>query len=415
MKIIYISILIFFLLHAKEVKSDEEKGVGSTKQNWSYVTLREGAHYFWWLYHTSSSEETSKNKPLLISLTTGMLKGASGVNNFDQIGPLDIDLNPREKTWLKDFNILFVDNILDCGFSHVDNETNYAQSSDQMGEDTFAVIKHFLNKVPEFRTIPTYMMSENVGTVIAAKTALIWGQAQKNKQIKSNLKAVVLGAPWISLVDVVNFWASPSNKDKFSEEEFKETEERAKLAKEAEEKEDYWELFYSSFTPQIVAIQSHYKLNNMFNLSPSVTTNYSDVEKDEKLKNLMNNHVKNVLQLGHEWKVQVDFSVMMDFGGKTAKPIKQTFDEILKTDVRVVVIAGENDLVIPAPIVISWANGFNWENKEAFQAARQIDIDNKISMKKYGNLEYYIIEAGHLLIVDNPQDLKKVIIRVTQE
>ncbi|CAD6211813.1 GSCOCT00003845001.2-RA-CDS [Cotesia congregata] len=415
MKNIYISILIFYLLQAKEVKSDEEKGVGSTKQNWSYVTVREGAHYFWWLYHTSSSEATSKNKPLLISLTTGILKAASGVNNFDQIGPLDIDLNPRDKTWLKDFNILFIDNILDCGFSYVDNETNYPSSSDQMGEDTFAVIKDFLNKVPEFRTIPTYMMSENVGTVIAAKTASIWGQAQKNKQIESNLKAVVLGAPWISLVDVVNFWAKPSNKDKFSEEEFKEIEERARNATEAEKKGEYWEMFSSSFAAQIVFLRNHFKLNNIFNLSPSVTTNYSDVEKDDKLKSLMNNHVKNVLRLGHEWKNDADYSAMVNFGEKTAKPIKQTFDQILKTDVRVVVITGENDLFIPAPTVISWVNSFNWENKEAFQAARQVDIDNKISMKKYGNLEYYIIEAGHLLIVDNPQDLKKVIIRVTQE
>ncbi|XP_044575495.1 retinoid-inducible serine carboxypeptidase-like [Cotesia glomerata] len=414
MKNIYISILLLYSLQPKKVKSDEEKGVGSTKQNWSEVTVREGAHYFWWLYNTSSSKAISKNKPLLISLSTEILKGASGVNNFDQIGPLDIDLNPRDNTWLKDFNILFIDNILGCGFSYVDDETNYASSSDQMGEDTFAVIKDFFNKVPEFRTIPTYMMSENSGTVIAAKTASIWSQAQKNKQIESNLKAVVLGAPWISLVDVVNFWAKPSNKDKFSEEEFKEIEERARNATEAEEKGEYWKLFYSVVL-QVVAIGDHYKLNNAYNLSPSVTTNYSDVEKNDKLKSLMNNQVKNVLRLGHEWKNNVDSTVLKGYAEKVAKPIKQTFDQILKTDVRLVVIAGENDLFIPAPSVTSWVNSFNWENKEAFQAAKQVDIDNKISMKKYGNLEYYIIEAGHWLIVDNPQDLKKVIIRVTQE
>ncbi|XP_044576010.1 retinoid-inducible serine carboxypeptidase-like [Cotesia glomerata] len=414
MKNIYISILLLYLLQAKEVKSDEEKGVGSTKQNWSEVTVREGAHYFWWLYHTSSSKAISKNKPLLISLPTGILNGASGVNNFDQIGPLDVDLNPRDNTWLKDFNILFIDNILGCGFSYVDNETNYASSSDQMGEDTFAVIKDFFNKVPEFRTTPTYMMSENSGTVITAKTALIWSQAQKNKQIESNLKAVVLGAPWVSLVDVVNFWAKPSNKDKFSEEEFKGIEERARIATEAEEKGKYWELFHLLIS-QVVSIQDHYKLNNVFNLSPSITTNYSEFVKNDKLKSLMNNHVKNVLRLGHEWKNNVDSTVLMGYGETVAKPIKQTFDQILKTDVRLVVIAGENDLFIPAPSVTSWVNSFNWENKEAFQAAKQVDIDNKISMKKYGNLEYYIIEAGHWLIVDNPQDLKKVIIRVTQE
>lgn len=49
----------------------------------------------------------------LLIVSVGKKQGASGVGlgNFLEIGPLDIDLKPRNSTWLQNADLLFVVNI----------------------------------------------------------------------------------------------------------------------------------------------------------------------------------------------------------------------------------------------------------------------------------------------------------------
>ena len=72
-------------------------GFGGTEQEWGYVTVRPSAHMFWWLYYTTSKEVTNAyEKPLLIWLNS--VPGgssSSGYGNFEEVGLLDLDLQPR--------------------------------------------------------------------------------------------------------------------------------------------------------------------------------------------------------------------------------------------------------------------------------------------------------------------------------
>ncbi|XP_057336416.1 retinoid-inducible serine carboxypeptidase-like [Microplitis mediator] len=416
MKNIYVSIILFYCLFiVNKVNGQGKKGIGSSKQDWDYVNLREGAYYFWWLYYASPSSNWEQ-KPLLIAPSKGIGKSASGYINFDQIGPLDIDLNPRKNPWLDDYNILFIDNVLGSGFSYADNETYYASTNDQAADDLFKVINHFLSKLPQFRTTPTYMMAETVGTQIAAKSALIWAQAQEKNLIESNFKAVVLGAPWISLTDVANYWKTTSNKDKFNEEELEEINNQVKEINEAMEVKELSSAFIS-FITLVTYIQGYLKLNNMYNSSPKVTTNYSDyTEDDTELLDFMNNYVKNVLELDHEWTIKADITVINIFVDNAMESIKETLSQLLQqTDLRLIIIAGSNDLLIPSSCVESWANNLDWTHKQSFQETKPININSEISVREYKNLEYYLIEAGHLLLLDNPQDFRKIIEEMTKK
>ena len=83
------------------------------QEEWGYVTVRPGAHMFWWLYRSPGNWQS---KPLVMWLQVRMRAfdisnhvrlpqggpGASstGYGNFVEIGPLDINLQPRQTTWV---------------------------------------------------------------------------------------------------------------------------------------------------------------------------------------------------------------------------------------------------------------------------------------------------------------------------
>lgn len=46
------------------------EGFGPTDQEWGYVTVRDGAHMFWWLHYTTATSDPTE-KPLLIWLQGG--------------------------------------------------------------------------------------------------------------------------------------------------------------------------------------------------------------------------------------------------------------------------------------------------------------------------------------------------------
>ena len=89
---------ILLLVHAR-------RGFGSGDQQWDYVEVRPGAHMFWWLHYTIDPNVSSFiEKPLIIWLKGGPGASSSGSGNFMDIGPYDLNLNPRNHTWVILFN-----------------------------------------------------------------------------------------------------------------------------------------------------------------------------------------------------------------------------------------------------------------------------------------------------------------------
>nr|CAB3486379.1 unnamed protein product [Digitaria exilis] len=88
------------LLHAKR-PAIITTGTADGNQLWGYVQVREKAHLFWW-YYKSPQRVSSPTNPW----PTG--PASSGRGNFMEIGPLDMNLEPRESTWLKKADLIFV-------------------------------------------------------------------------------------------------------------------------------------------------------------------------------------------------------------------------------------------------------------------------------------------------------------------
>lgn len=184
-------------------------GVSSPPKDsvWGYVDVRTGAHMFYWLHYSKAPVKRYVDRPLVIWLQGGPGASSCGHGNFEEIGPVDVNLNERNFTWVKDMNVLFIDNPVGSGYSFVDNLKLLTTNNKQISEDLVSFMRVFLAKHTEFQNVPLYIFSESYGGKMAAEFALdLHGQIQEGG-IKADLKAVVFGDPWISPMDSMLAWA----------------------------------------------------------------------------------------------------------------------------------------------------------------------------------------------------------------
>lgn len=97
---------------------------------------------------------------------------SSGYGNFIEIGPLNMNLTEREHTWVKNFNLLFIDNPVGVGFSYFsDTSARMVQNNKAIGEDLVSFMKIFLGNYKEFQKIPLYIFGESYGGKMAVEFA----------------------------------------------------------------------------------------------------------------------------------------------------------------------------------------------------------------------------------------------------
>lgn len=93
--------MFLFLLIIKNFSTKGKKGFGPGEQEWGYVQVRPKAHMFWWLYYTTANVTSYYDKPLVIWLQGGPGASSTSYGNFEELGPLDVNLNPRNYTWVR--------------------------------------------------------------------------------------------------------------------------------------------------------------------------------------------------------------------------------------------------------------------------------------------------------------------------
>lgn len=101
---------------------------------------------------------------------------------------MDEDLNPRNYTWVKDCNVLFIDNPVGTGFSYVDSSTLLARDNQQIAIDLVEMMRQFYKALPQFENTHTYITSESYGGKMTAEFGLEFFRAIKAGTIKANLK-----------------------------------------------------------------------------------------------------------------------------------------------------------------------------------------------------------------------------------
>lgn len=162
---------------------------------------------FWWLYYTTAKVEHFTKRPLIIWLQGGPGGSSTGFGNFEEFGPLDTNLQSRNYTWVKDANVLFIDNPVGTGFSYVGSNKFLTKDNKEIADDLLSFMIKFYEQIPEFKTVPLYIVAESYGGKMTVDFALALDKAIKNGKIECNLVGVGLGDSWISPIDSVLTWA----------------------------------------------------------------------------------------------------------------------------------------------------------------------------------------------------------------
>lgn len=184
-----------------------KEGFGPGLQDWAFENVREGAHMFWWLYYTTAEDIDSPfDRPLAIWLQGGPGASSTGYGNFEELGPLDLELNVREHAWTKHMNVLFIDNPVGSGFSYVEDLKYLTKNNQEIAVDLVEMLKKFYERIPEFKAVPLHIYAESYGGKMAADFALLLNEEIEAGRLEIEFLSVNMIDSWISPIDSVLSW-----------------------------------------------------------------------------------------------------------------------------------------------------------------------------------------------------------------
>ncbi|KAH8302961.1 hypothetical protein KR044_012478, partial [Drosophila immigrans] len=413
------------------------EGYGPGDQDWGFVDVRTGAHMFYWLYYTTANVSSYTQRPLAIWLQGGPGASSTGYGNFEELGPLKLEGSPREWTWVKDMNVIFIDNPVGTGFSYVDNDA-YTTTNKEIAMDLVEFMKGFYNLHPEFKTVPLHIFCESYGGKMAPEFALELYYAIQRKEIESNLVSVALGDPWTSPIDSVLSWApfllqlgivdqnghdkieaaALKTKDYVDNERWVLATVQWSLTQSVVLRESKGVDFYNVETPT----RGDAYLRQLDLMTPEErmyrTLVHFDIDenRDQMLAELMKGPVTKALNIttGVTWGAQSGTTFNKQ-RGDFMKPVVHIVEELLNnTTLKVGVFSGGLDLICATPGTVNWIEGMRWNNRDAYLAASRVGINVDRVLEGYektaGNFSmFWINRSGHMAPADNPQAMSHVL------
>ncbi|CAG2117120.1 unnamed protein product [Medioppia subpectinata] len=358
-----------------------------------YVSVRPGAHMFWWLFYTNSGNN-SNALPLVIWIHGGPGASATGDGNFNEFGPLDSGLKVRNTSWIKYANLLFIDNPVGTGFSYVDNSSLYAKNNDEIAKDLLTLIKEFYKKSPEFESTPLYIFGESYGGKMTVGFAKELHRAIQDKEIKATFKGIALGDSWISPIDSVSTWGqylytlSYIDRHQKSEIDAKAEEIRTALKNGEYEKASNK---YAEMAAFCLTTDGNVSWHNILYGSPF-----------KPLDVLMNGPIKTKLKIPEHIKwSQTSIDVINNLLSDFMRDVVSDVDYLLaNTDLKVVVYTGQLDLICNTLGTLKWIHSLQWPDLKNWEIAKREQMAGGYvkTHKKFSF--YWIIKAGHMVPAD---------------
>ncbi|KAM4664841.1 retinoid-inducible serine carboxypeptidase [Discoglossus pictus] len=417
------------------------------KEAWGYVAVRSNAYMFWWLYHADHPSLSYTELPLVMWLQGGPGASGTGFGNFEEIGPLDTDLKPRNTSWLQAASLLFVDNPVGTGFSYTTDSSALAKDVDTVASDMMVLLKQFFESKPEFQKIPFYIFSESYGGKMTAAISLALYKGVQARSIKCNFVGAALGDSWISPIDSVLTWGpylySISLLDEGGLADVQQSANEVLEAMKQGQYERATELW--SQTEDVIEENtdgvSFYNIltkdspmaKNPFKANPKLKTMYlgklyqRHVQPMQKrsLNELMNGPIREKLKIipkSISWGGQAA-EVFSSMAGDFMKPVIDTVDELLAVNVNVTVYNGQLDLIVDTVGQENWVKQLKWPKLDQFKKQKWTALhvcpessETAAFYKSYENFSFYwILKAGHMVPSDQGEMALKMLRMITNQ
>lgn len=423
------------------------EGTKDGSEEWGYVEVRPKAHMFWWLYRSPErGNSLSGSWPILLWLQGGPGASGVGIGNFQEIGPLDSNLKPRNSTWLQKADLLFVDNPVGTGFSFVEDDSLVVKTDEEAAIDLTTLLKELFNKNKALQASPLYIVAESYGGKYAVTLGLSVLKAIKSGELNLKLGGVALGDSWISPEDFVFSWA-PLLKDvsRLDDNGVDRSNSYAEKIKQQIANGQYGDATNTwSQLEGVISSSSNYVDFYNFLLdsgSDSISTTTVAVAEGKSMKtystylnskallvndfsSFMNVVIRKKLMIipnNVSWGGQGDL-VFDGLSNDFMKPRINEVDELLSNGVNVTVYNGQVDLICATRGAEAWVQKLKWEGLKNFASLDRTPLfcnkDSDVTKgfyKSYKNLHFYwILGAGHFVPVDQPCISLQMISEITQ-
>lgn len=427
-------LLLFVLFHARKATALSSK---DGMESWGYVQVRPKAHMFWWYYKSPNRiQDSDQPWPIILWLQGGPGASGVGLGNFEEIGPLDTDLKPRNSTWLQKADLLFVDNPVGTGYSFVEDTNLFVKTDVEAANDMTTLLIHVFNKNKSLQKSPLYIVAESYGGKFAVTLGLSALKAIEGGKLKLKLGGVALGDSWISPEDFTSSWG-PLLKD-VSRIDDNGLQKSNSLAVQIKKQLKAGKFYEATETwSQLEDVISQYSNSVDFynflldsGMDPvSLTASElkqgigakryarylnslrsSDPDSNGSIDDLMNGVIKKKLKIipaNVTWGGQSD-KVFDALSSDFMKPRITEVDELLAKGVNVTVYNGQVDLICATKGTEAWLQKLKWDGLKSFQSLDRTPIycgggGTKGFTKSYKNLHFYwILGAGHFVPVDQP-------------
>nr|XP_027106934.1 serine carboxypeptidase-like 51 [Coffea arabica] len=445
---VVVSLLLVLLFHEGEVSAVRTQD-GS--EAWGYVQVRPKAHMFWWYYRSPNRiEDPQKPWPIILWLQGGPGASGVGIGNFQEVGPLDEFLKPRNSTWLQKADLLFVDHPVGTGYSFVEDTTLFVKTDVEAATDGTTLLIEVFNKNETLQKSPLYIVAESYGGKFAVTLALSALNAIQAGKLKLNLGGVALGDSWISPEDFTSSWG-PLLKDvsRLDNNGLQKSDSLALQIKQQiaagkmSEATDTWSAleglishysnnvdFYNflldsdedplSLTAASVELKQEISLKRY---SRYLQTLRSTPGGEADLDKLMNGPIKKKLKIIPQnltWGEQSN-QVFAALQGDFMSPRISEVDELLAKGVNVSIYNGQLDLICATKGTNAWVEKLKWDGITNFLNTDRTPLycggekSTKGFTKSYRNLHFYwILKAGHFVPAEQPCVALSMIGNITQ-
>ncbi|KAG6811216.1 hypothetical protein H0H92_008511 [Tricholoma furcatifolium] len=153
----------------------------SVKQYSGYLDVADDKHLFFWFFESRNAPEDA---PLVLWLNGGP-GCSSSTGLLFELGPCSVANEGKNTTfnphsWNNNANIIFLDQPVNVGYSYADDGTTVS-TSPVAAKDVYAFLQLFLNRFPEYSTLPFHIAAESYGGTYAPNFAN--NIFQENKQL----------------------------------------------------------------------------------------------------------------------------------------------------------------------------------------------------------------------------------------
>jgi serine carboxypeptidase 1 len=425
-------------------------------EDWGYVSVREGANMFWWLYGSQATDLPREQQPVVIWLQGGPGASSTAFGNFMEHGPVGFDGETqttynRKFTWVQRANVVYVDNPVGVGFSYVTNQSLIPTDNAGIASDLVELLKGFMSKYPSLETAPFYVFCESYGGKMTTGFAYALREAIARHEVTADFRGIALGDSWISAQDYVDAWPAFLYATSLLDEHQMEllqvnvtATDKAIAAGQWLEATQLWEVVEDTIEDltddvDFYNILIHHDNGILLSERYGAAAEAAAAQVSPSLRNLFRRHVGrymsdplstfmngpvrsklgSTIPAGVTWGGQAGW-VFETLSTDFMKPVYDQVDDLLKDGFNVTIYQGQVDLICATAGTRLWMKKLTWDGMPGFNASPRIPLYPNTSTRDTGafykqseNLGMYSINlAGHMVPADQPQMALTMMLRI---